>query len=286
MKIMPVVALATLLLMAPLFAQENTKSSVAIAIIAEPHLVLSRPKDSTVECPTISQVVNNFSDNIARAFLDSGDYVLIERDQQERLNQEIRLRASKGEALEDVVKDVCAKYRVDYYFNISELTIDGEYTSFFFDEKTRGEGTARASWIHVASGATRKKVEAHAEFKRDGKPGPWFDEMGQKLARGLSDQILPPRYILLVKIDQLKQLIYVDRGLDYGLHKGLKLYIREPRDEMGLPGEKICDAIVTDRITNDAAICQLSGDKKKLVDVMAKLERFLADNTPPECTAD
>lgn len=286
MKIIWSCLLIATMALTPLFAQENTKSSVAIAIIAQPHLALSRAKDSTVACPTISQVVNSFSDNIARAFLDCGDYVLVERDQQDRLNQEIGLRASKGEALEDVVKDVCAKYRVDYYLNISELSIRGEYGGLPWQRRTKGDGTARASWIHVASGTTRKKVEAHADFRRDGEPGPWFDEMTQKLARELANQILPPRYILLVKLDQLKQLICIDRGLDFGLRKGQKLYLREPRDEMGLPGEKLCDVIVTDRITNEAAICQLSGDKKKLLPVMEKLERFIADKTPPECTPD
>lgn len=287
MRTICIALLTAALAIGSVFAQEATKSSVGIAILAEPELSLSRPQNCNVECPSRPQIVNSFYDNIARAFLDSGEYILIERAQQALLDEEIRLRTNKGEALEDVLKDVCAKYRIDYYLNISELSISGEYSSFIFDQKTRGQGTARASWIHVASGTTRKKVEAHEELKKDGKPSPWFDEMTQKLARGISDQILPPRYILVLKADALKQYLYINRGLDYGLRKNQKLFLREPRDEMGIPGEKICDVQVTDRLTNDAAICLLkAGDAKKTAQVMEKIERYLADNKPPECTAD
>jgi len=262
---------------------QDALPSVAIAMSNNITLTCQAPQNTPVQAPSREEVIISFRDRLGAALLNTGEFQLIERDKQEVLDREVKARLDKGEALEVILKDVASRYRLDFYLTVNTLSLQAEYSPIIFDRCTRGSGLTSASWLHVASGLTKLKPEANVpSYRKSSTPPGWFDDMTQMLARKLVDQICPPAPIQVVSLDRASGLVAINKGSTYGLRARQKLTIREPRDAMGIPGQAICEAEVTDRIGESACMVKLKLDKKTAAQVMDGMQKLLDGKTPPE----
>ncbi|MCD6361289.1 MAG: hypothetical protein J7M38_10545 [Armatimonadetes bacterium] len=263
----------------------------SVAIVLQGDFEITLTGDEPPAYPSVDNEVRKLRDCISRQLIDCSNHRLIEHAVQQILDTEIATRLERGEQLDNVLKEVGARYQIDYYLVITFFSVECDYSAGILGVGKRSKGwcEVRGSWIFVPTGETTIKPAAHVQYRRSNvAPQGWLQEVVPIAAKQVFEQIVPPdaAVIHVMALEPDNHLVILDKGLSFGLHQGLRVSIREPTDETtGLPGERMCYGRITDRIGRTAAACKVElKNKKPREEFFRRAQELIDAGTPPEVT--
>ncbi len=235
------------------------------------------------------QVAKDLREEMARLFLASHEFRLLERQLQSVIDQEVEERMERGDSLEQVLIEVGRKYRVERYAVVTRLVAELDYDSGFpplIRARTKGSVEVDASWLNVSTGETLKKPVAKFSGREECQPPAFCSKALPRLAMSLVEAMMGhPIHIAVEYVEREQQSVIINQGTDLGLRVKQRVMIREPsRPGSTLPGPELGEAEVTDRVSATEAACRVLLSGKKLDDFFIRVKELLAARTPPEVT--
>ena len=241
-------------------------------------------------------VLMTFRHRLTQALLNVEEVQVLEAETQALLDAEIRNRIERGVAPHIAMTEVGQTYRLDEFVRIDSLVVECDHRpgSLFTRTRTSGSLTATVSFISVTDGTTILMAEERAGLGRDNEQPPtWFGEIARLVANELVAKRfqVPPIHVVEVKDERL----IINRGSDSGIRAGQKFVLRAPPEQIGdemLPGERIGEIAVTDRIGRGVAECSITrvflndGRRGATPDLLRHIRRLLELGTPPEAVEE